>query len=59
MTLKINIIEMKITKRDIKFFILGIATLFIIETIYDWKNSVEAFNDGLQGRPFESKLHNK
>ncbi len=37
---------MKISNRDIKIFFLGFATLFIIETIYDWKSSVGAFERG-------------
>ncbi|MDZ4148953.1 MAG: hypothetical protein U1C58_11755 [Flavobacteriaceae bacterium] len=37
---------MKITKRDIAFFALGIFTFFIIESIMDWERTKKAFNDG-------------
>jgi hypothetical protein len=40
---------MKITKRDITFFILGIVTFFIAGTIYDWEDSKKAFEDGFYG----------
>lgn len=37
---------MKITKRDVKFFVLGFFTLFLIETIMDWEGSKESFKKG-------------
>jgi len=37
---------MKITKRDFKFFILGIICLLIFEAIYDWENTVDSFKRG-------------
>ena len=37
---------MKITKRDITFFFLGIICLFIFEAIYDWEKTVDSFNRG-------------
>jgi len=40
---------MKITSRDIAFFILGIVTFFIVGTIYDWEGSKKAFKDGFYG----------
>ncbi len=42
----------KITKRDVTFFLLGILTLFIIETIWNWEENVNAFNRG-----FNSAFH--
>ena len=36
----------KISKRDIKFFLLGIFTFFIIETVWNWDESVEALKNG-------------
>ncbi|MDG1194754.1 MAG: hypothetical protein P8N27_04515 [Polaribacter sp.] len=36
---------MKITKRDIAFFALGIFTIFIIESIIDWDGSKKSFKD--------------
>lgn len=37
---------MKITKRDISFFILGILTLFIVETILKWEEVKQEFWEG-------------
>jgi len=37
---------MKITGRDLKFFFLGILTLFIIDTIMDWDGAKKSFRDG-------------
>jgi hypothetical protein len=38
--------KLKLTKRDILFFILGFMTLFAIEAAYDWDNHVKAFKKG-------------
>ena len=38
--------KVKISKRDIKFFILGFLTLFIIELIWSWDDNVEDFKRG-------------
>lgn len=35
-----------ITRRDLKFFILGILATFILITIYDWEENVESFKKG-------------
>ena len=37
---------MKITKRDIAFFLLGFLTLFLIESILDWEGTKNAFMEG-------------
>ena len=37
---------MKITKRDISFFILGILTLFIVERILNWEEVKQDFWEG-------------
>tara|TARA_R110001583_G_scaffold171794_1_gene325525 strand:- start:248 stop:385 length:138 start_codon:yes stop_codon:yes gene_type:complete len=37
---------MKITGRDVKFFFLGIFTLFIIDTVMNWEEVKENFNKG-------------
>lgn len=41
---------MKITKRDVLFFFMGVFTLLIIETIFNWEevkeNAGEGFKDG-------------
>lgn len=36
----------KITKREIIVFLLGIFTLFLIEIIYDWDGTKNAFQKG-------------
>lgn len=37
---------MKITKREIIFFIAGIITMLIIESVYDWNGTKAAFQKG-------------
>ena len=37
---------MKISNRDIKIFFLGFATLFIMESIYDWDFTIGEFQRG-------------
>ena len=37
---------MKITKRDLGYFVLGFFTFFLIETIVDWEGTKKAFSDG-------------
>jgi len=37
---------MKITGRDLRFFLLGILALFIIDTIMDWEGAKKSFRDG-------------
>ena len=44
-----NYCNMKITKRDIKFFILGIVSVFVIETVWNWPENLQAFKDGWNG----------
>ena len=52
---------MKISKREIKMFALGIFALFTFQTIYDWKQVKEevsrGFHDGyaLGGNAIEKK----
>lgn len=36
----------KITKREVFAFIIGIFTFLIIESVFDWENSVKAFKEG-------------
>lgn len=45
---------MKITKRNILFFFLGMLTWLVIESVYDWDNTKKEFLDGLYGRPYKS-----
>ena len=35
-----------ITKRDVKFFFLGILVMFLFEIIYNWKDVKRGFNEG-------------
>lgn len=37
---------MKITKRDLLFFIIGLVTMFIVESIFDWKGTKDAYMKG-------------
>ena len=37
---------MKIKKRDIKFFILGILAFLIVDTIMNWNNAKKGFQKG-------------
>ncbi len=39
---------MKITKRDVKFFVLGILTVFIIDIIMDWEGVKKSFIEGFE-----------
>lgn len=42
--------KLNITKRDIKFFFLGVLTLIFIDLIINWEENkqaiIEGFNDG-------------
>jgi len=47
---------MKITRRDIKFFVLGILTVFIIDLILDWEGAKKSFIEGYNAATkYESK----
>lgn len=47
---------MKITKRDVSFFFLGILTLFLFELITDWDNSINDFKKGFnEGSQFQNE----
>jgi hypothetical protein len=39
---------MKISKRDFKFFALGLFSFFLIESLYDCRNSVNSFRKGFR-----------
>lgn len=46
---------MKITKRDVLCFFIGILTYFAINTVVDWESNKKAFIDGYnKGRGIES-----
>ena len=38
--------NMKITKGDIKFFVLGILTFLIVDTIMNWDDAKKSFQEG-------------
>ncbi len=40
---------MKITKRDMRFFLLGILAMFIFVLIYDWDDFKRGLKDGATG----------
>lgn len=37
---------MKVTKRDIKFFIAGILAWILISFVWDWEQNIQDFKDG-------------
>ncbi|NER10421.1 hypothetical protein SAMN06265375_10131 [Muriicola jejuensis] len=39
---------MKISKRDIKFFLFGALTMFLIVLIYEWDDFKRGFKDGFE-----------
>ena len=47
--------KFKITKRVVKFFIVGVITFLVISFVWDWDNNVQAFKDGYNdGRTIEN-----
>ncbi len=38
--------KLDITKRDVKFFFLGILAFFIIDIIFNWHDAINSFMDG-------------
>jgi hypothetical protein len=49
---------MKFTKREFKFFILGLVTAFLIAIIFEWGDELNDFKhgfmDGLTGQPYSA-----
>jgi len=39
-----------VTKRDVRVFLLGMLTMFVVILIYDWKEFVRGINDGIDKR---------
>ena len=37
---------MKITKREVGFFFLGLFTMLLIELVWNWNDNVKAFKEG-------------
>lgn len=44
---------MKISGRDVRIFMLGFITFFILESIYNWESSIKAFERGWNHAPGE------
>lgn len=44
-----------ITKRDVKFFFLGILTLIIIDIVFNWPDAKKSFMDGWNSTQTETK----
>jgi hypothetical protein len=40
--------KLQITKRDVKIFLLGMFTMFLIILIYEWDDAVESFKEGYE-----------
>ena len=40
--------KLKITKRDVLFFFVGVFTVIIIDTVVNWEDSKEAFREGFE-----------
>jgi hypothetical protein len=38
--------NMKITKREVRFFLLGMLAMFLMEAALDWKGTVASFKRG-------------
>lgn len=41
--------KLNITKRDIKFFLLGVFVVIIIDVIYSWPDAYNGFMGGFRG----------
>ncbi len=40
---------MRINKRDVKVFLLGMLAMFLITLAFDWNDFVKGFNEGMHG----------
>lgn len=40
--------NIRITKRDIKVFLLGMLTFFLLETVFYWDEAVADFKSGFE-----------
>lgn len=49
----------KITKHDVKIFLLGMLAMLLITLIYDWDEFTKGFKDGLNGKPLNEIKTNK
>lgn len=50
---------MKITKRDVMFFIFGFLTFFIVELIFNWEANKESFMEGFKDAQNRGKIESK
>jgi len=50
--------KIKISSRDLKFFLFGIATMFIIVIIFDWNDFVKGFKDGYNDQQNNTNIEN-
>lgn len=50
--------KIKINSRDIKFFFLGLFTMFLIVLIYDWNSFVKGFKNGWNDRAYNPTIEN-
>ncbi|RKD85998.1 hypothetical protein [Mangrovibacterium diazotrophicum] len=47
--------KLNLKKRDLLFFVLGAFAILLIEFVIDWDRNVQAFQDGYNGKPFQSE----
>ena len=40
--------KLKLSSRDAKFYLLGILSMFLFATVYDWDENVKAFKKGYE-----------
>lgn len=51
--------KLKITKRDVFAFILGIIFTFFLDLIFNWSAHIEAFEAGLRGESYSQVEDNR
>jgi len=49
---------MKISSRDLKFFLFGIATMFIIVLVWDWNDFVKGLKGGYNDQQYNPNIEN-
>jgi hypothetical protein len=57
--LKKRKMKLKITKRDVFAFILGIIFTFFLDLIFNWSAHIEAFEAGLRGESYSQVEDNR
>ncbi len=43
---KTTIMKLRIKKRDIAFFFIGILFIFLVDLVINWNDNTQAFKDG-------------